>query len=151
MTVPDDVGEGEGHFSPEDPSLFGIAGWLIMPAIGFAVGPIVGVVYLIISVASFSDVEAGDRGGYALQVVVAATLLAFMIYAATRFFGRKYNAPIVIITYLVANLAVSLLFLVTGVDDARQAGKQLLRDFITAIIWIPCFLASKRVRTTFVN
>lgn len=148
---------GEGSASGVDPSLVGIGGWLVLPAIGFVVGPIVGVVGLIAALGLFSDVEAAGYGGiYTLELVVQVGLLAFLIYAATRFFGKKSNAPSVIITFLIVSLGTSVLLLIIELGAgaevfAIETGKQLVREVIGAAIWIPYFRVSKRVKATFVN
>ncbi len=134
-----------------------IGGWLVLPAIGLVLGPIISVVSLIAAMALFSDVEASGYGGiYQLELLVQLGLLAFLIYAAMRFFGKKSNAPSTIITLLIASLVASAGLLVielsAGAEEfAIESGKQLVRDVIWAAIWIPYFRVSKRVKATFVN
>lgn len=156
----DRVEATEGTVPPSsavDPKLVGIGGWLVLPAIGFVLGPIVGVVGLIAALALFSDVERAGYGGiYALELVVQVGLLAFLLYAAIRFFGKKANAPAVIITLLLVSLGTSVVLLVIELGAgakvfAIETGKQLVREVIGAAIWIPYFRVSKRVKATFVN
>ena len=153
----DQVQAGEGPAPSVDPALVGIGGWLILPAIGFVLGPIIGVVALIAAFAMFSDVEAAGYGGiYTLELLVQVGLLAFLIYAATRFFGKRSNAPSVIITLLIVSLGASVVLLIIEIGAgaevfAIETGKQLVRDVIGAAIWIPYFRVSKRVKATFVN
>ena len=140
-----------------DPRLVGIRGWLVLPAIGFVLGPIVGVVMLVVALGLYSDVAAAGHGGlYARELLVEVGLLAFLIYAATRFFGKKRNAPSTIIALLTASLVSSGLLLVIELSEgpkvfAIESGKQLVRSVISAAIWIPYFRVSKRVKATFVN
>ena len=153
----DQAETGEGTTSAVDPARVGIGGWLILPAIGFVLGPIIGVVVLIAAFAMFSDVEAAGYGGiYALEFVVHVGLLAFLIYAATRFFGKRSDAPSVIIALLIVSLGASVVLLVIELGAgaevfAIETGKQLVREVIGAAIWIPYFRVSKRVKATFVN
>ena len=148
---------GEGSASVADPSLSGIRGWLVLPAIGFVLGPIVSVVALIAALAVFSDVEAAGYGGiFALELLVQVGLLAFFIYAATRFFGKKSNAPSLIIALMLISLGASVVLLVIELGAgaelfAMETGKQLAREVSAAAIWIPYFRVSKRVKATFVN
>ncbi len=140
-----------------EPQLAGIGGWLVLPAIGFVLTPIVGVVSLIAALGRFADVAAAGYGGlYVLELVVNLGLGAFLIYAATRFFGKRSNAPSTIIALLIANLVASALLLVIGLlaateDFALESGKHLVGRIIGAALWIPYFRVSKRVKATFVN
>lgn len=140
-----------------DPKLVGIGGWLILTAIGFVLGTIIGVVGLIIALSLFSDVaDAGYGGLYALELLVDLGLLAFMIYVATRFFGKKSNAPSTIIALLIASVVTSGLLLLIELGAgaevfAIESGKHLVQSIISAAIWIPYFRKSKRVKATFVN
>ena len=140
-----------------DPKLVGIGGWLTLTAIGFVLGPIISVVGLIAAFGMFAKVaEAGFRGIYTLEIVTLIVMLAFMVYAATRFFGKKRNAPAVIITFLLVSLGTSVILLLIELTAgaevfAVETGKQLFRDAIAAAIWIPYFRVSKRVKATFLN
>jgi hypothetical protein len=137
--------------------LVGIGGWLTLPAIGFVLGPIVRVVMFVIALGLYSDVSSAGYGGiYALELLVELGLLVFLIYAATRFFGKKRNAPSTIIALLITSLVSSGLLLVielgAGAEEfAIENGKQLARSVIGAVIWIPYFRVSKRVKATFIN
>jgi Protein of unknown function (DUF2569) len=147
----------DAHVSTLDPSLAGIGGWLVLPAIGFVLGPIIGIVMLVVAVGLYGDVaDAGLGGLYALELLVDVGLLAFLIYAATRFFGKMRNAPPTIIALLIAGLVSSgvliIIELSAGAEPfAIESGKQLVRSIIAAGIWIPYFKVSKRVKATFVH
>lgn len=140
-----------------DDKLKGIGGWLILPAIGLILGPIIGVIGLFASLGMYQDVaRAGYGGVYALELIVLFGLLGFMIYAAIKFFGKKKDAPkIMIFLYsvsLVASLVLLGVELSAGAEEfAVETGKQLVRDIVAAAIWIPYFNVSKRVKATFVN
>ena len=111
----------------------------------------------VIALGLYSDVSSAGYGGiYALELLVELGLLVFLIYAATRFFGKKRNAPSTIIALLITSLVSSGLLLVielgAGAEEfAIENGKQLARSVIGAVIWIPYFRVSKRVKATFVN
>jgi|GEM_PF-1231489 len=145
--------EGE----PVDSSLAGIGGWLILPAIGLVLGPVIGLIGLGVSVSLFSDVaDAGYGGVYALEILVDLALLGAAVYAAIRFFGKKRNAPSILIGLMIAGIAVTLLLLVIqmGADAeafAMQSVKTLLGSILGAAIWIPYFRTSRRVKATFVH
>lgn len=137
--------------------LKGIGGWLILPAIGLVLGPIIGVIGLFVSLGMYEDVaRAGYGGVYALELIVLFALLAFTIYAAIKFFGKKKDSPKIIIILYSASLVASLFLLCVelsaGAEEfAVETGKQLVRDIVAAAIWIPYFNVSKRVKATFVN
>jgi hypothetical protein len=140
-----------------DEKLNGIGGWLILPAIGLVLGPIIGVIGLFASLGMYNDVaRAGYGGVYALELIVLFALLVFTIYAAIKFFGKMKDAPkIMIILYSISIFASLVLLdveLSAGDEEfAVETRKQLVRDIVTAAIWIPYFNVSKRVKATFVN
>jgi hypothetical protein len=140
-----------------DPKLVGIGGWLILPAIGFVLGPILGVVGLVMALGLYDDVaRAGFSGIYTLELLVQLVILGVMLYAATLFFGKKRNAPSVIIMLLAGSLIASVVLLVVEIGAGAEAfaaatGTQLVREAVAAAIWISYFRQSKRVKATFVN
>jgi uncharacterized membrane-anchored protein len=147
----------ESNMENVDQKYVGIGGWLILPAIGFVLGPIIGVIGLIASLGMYSDVARAGYGGiYTIEIIVIIGLLCFLLYAATLFFKKKSNAPSTIITLLIVSLVSSCVLLVielsAGAEPfAIETGKQLVREIIGAAIWIPFFRVSKRVKATFVN
>lgn len=153
------MGEQEQAVQAEavDKNLEGIGGWLILPAIGMVLGPIVGVVGLVFALGLYSRVvQAGYGGVFAVELLVGAVLLAFAIYVAVLFFRKQRKAPRMIIILLAAGLGTDLFLLVVELAASAQVFaaeslKQLVRDMIGAAIWIPYFRVSKRVKATFVN
>lgn len=147
----------ESNAETVDQKLVGIGGWLILVAIGFVLGPILGVIGLVAALGTYPDVaNAGYGGIYALEIIVIIGLLGFMLYAAILFFRKKSNAPGTIITLFIVSLVASGVLLVIELSAgaevfAVETGKQLIRDVIGAAIWIPYFRVSKRVKATFVN
>jgi hypothetical protein len=146
------------HATPVGSSLVaGIGGWLVLPAIGLGLGPIVGAVALVAALLIFADVKAAGYGAlYALELTWEASFLLLVLHAATRFFGKKRDAPSVVIRVLVVGLAGGALLLVAAVIAGApvfvtENAKQLGRDIVGAAIWIPYFRVSKRVKATFVN
>jgi len=143
--------------SEKDKKLAGIAGWLILPALGLIVGPIIGIVGLFMTLSVFKDISAAGFGGIVgFESLVAAGLLAYAIYAAVKFFGRKTEAPSIMIGLLTASLVSSVVILFVEFSAGApeffiiETVKQLFRDAIAAAIWIPYFRVSKRVEATFI-
>ena len=153
----ENVEQLESNVETVDQKLVGISGWLILPAIGFVLGPIIGVIGLVVALGMYSDVARAGYGGiYTLEILVIVGLLGFTLYAATLFFRKKSNAPGTIIMLLIVSLVASGVLLVIELSAgaevfAVETGKQLVRDVIGAAIWIPYFRVSKRVKATFVN
>lgn len=142
---------------PVDPALVGIGGWLVLPALGLILGPIVSVVLLVMAMLEYPAVQAAGFGGlFALELVVDAALIIFMLYAATRFFGKRSDAPAVMIAlYVAVPVVLAIMLAVESSQDAtlfaEQSVQQLVRSIFTALIWVPYFCVSKRVKATFVN
>ena len=153
----ENVEQLESSVETVDQKLVGIGGWLILPAIGFVLGPIIGVIGLIAALGMYSDVASASYGGiYTLEIIVIVGLLGFMVYAATLFFRKKTNAPGTIITLFIVSVVASGVLLVVELGAgaevfAVETGKQLIQEIISAAIWIPYFRVSKRVKATFVN
>ena len=147
----------EKPLSTVDPELVGIRGWLCLLAIGLVVSSILLVVMLIPALAMLPDALDGEYGVlYALDLAIKTGYCAFVIYGATRFFGKTRNAPSIIIAVLIARLVVSGLLVALGIaaglaNYAVINGGQFLASAIAAAIWIPYIRVSKRVKATFVN
>jgi hypothetical protein len=157
MAMNDTINQSESNVETADQKLVGIRGWLILPAIGFTLGLVLGVVGLIAALGLYGDVvKAGYGGIYTLEILVIFGLLGFTVYAAILFFRKKSNAPQTIITLLIVSIVASGVLLIielgAGAEPfAVETGKQLVRDIIGAAIWIPYFRVSNRVKATFVK
>lgn len=140
----------------EGPS--GINGWLLLPAIGVILSPIVQLITIIQSVQLLDDAAfvPGARG-VLLSEIAGLTLIALsFVYVAIRFFQRKHDAP----KLFIALLLITILFIL--LDSAvvsstlslpfmdASTGAALVRAVIGALIWVPYMLISARVRNTFV-
>lgn len=139
----ENVEQLESNIETADQKLVGIGGWLILPAIGFVLGLVIGVIGLIAALGMYSDVARAGYGGiYTLELIVIVGLLGFIVYATILFFRKKSNAPRTIITLLIVSLVASSVLLVIELGAGAEAfaietGKQLVRDIIGAAIWIP--------------
>ena len=140
----------ESPFAPQQ-----IGGWLVLPAIGLILGGILSVVGVFVSLGLASDLPSRYQGILALNLLFDVGIAAFLIYAAIRFFGKRRNAPATVIALMTAAVLVNgLLLAINLAADAEpfaiESGKAMVRGMIGAAIWIPYFLVSKRVKSTFV-
>jgi hypothetical protein len=131
--------------------LNGIGGWLILPAIGLVLTPIVnlGVIFGI-------DIPALNTGRYqnliSLEIIMNLVIGAAAVCLCILFFKKKAILPRCMVYYLVGNFILNLLdyFLAQG-ENLSPDPSDLGRSIIAAAIWIPYFLSSRRVKATFVN
>lgn len=147
----------------------GIGGWLILPAIGLALSPILSVVGIIQQVDLLSSSQyASAVSQYPglgplthFELLGKLVLFVFVCVVAYSFFKKKSTAPRNITSYLLAVLAFGVARFVWGLaifggDDALVLVSLLQSTNIIGLglasaIWIPYFRESKRVKATFVN
>ncbi len=141
----------------EHPELAGIKGWLVFPAVGLVIGPVISVVSLVPALSMFEDMKRAGFGGiYTTAILFDTALILFMFYAAAIFFQKKSHAPSVMIALFISGFLVPLILAGLGFSQdaepfALEYAKATARASAAAIIWIPYFLRSKRVKATFVN
>lgn len=140
-----------------DSRLAGIRGWLLLPAFWFATGPF-GQLFAVYTLLKLS--EDFDRAGVGNYLLVLALLkVGFLIYViavAVAFFQKKKGAPSSCIRFFVVLMVVSILEGVIAKHAGAEGLAQLqvgvfLQSVIYALILIPYFKRSKRVKATFVN
>ena len=90
------------------------------------------------------------------EVVVNVLLLAGSLIGLWLYFGKRRAFPRVAIALLLAGVIVPLLDLVlvhaiTSTEIAAPSVREALQGGFAAIIWIPYFIESRRVRATFVE
>ena len=129
-----------------------IAGWLVLPAFGLLLG------FgreLLEAVKLASGFIHGPSLEWGIQLAILAPWLAFSVVVGLFFFRRHRWAPYFFIAYLVGNLAFGGLYLLTHIlvpePASADAPKEMTRAFVSACIWIPYFLRSRRVKITFVR
>lgn len=129
----------------------GIGGWLLLPAIGLVLGPL-GTLFLLVGDlwALTGPSEASPRWCFIAETCINFTFCLFELFVAVAFFRRSKWAPALVIALLLVGV-------VAGAVDSvlvRFAGLQpgagsLLIDLITAAVWVPYFVFSRRVAATF--
>lgn len=156
--------------TPAEPK--GLRGWLILPAIGLFLAP------LRLAVNLMKDFWPIFRDGYWPVLTTPGTeayhplwkpLLMFEIVGNTIFilanlallfffFTKHWRFPTLFITMLALNVVfvVSDFFMgnaipaVAATNDPQSA-REMARTLAAAVVWIPYFLRSKRVKNTFVK
>jgi hypothetical protein len=140
-----------------DPKLVGISGWLILPAFSLIVGPILGVLGLVSLASELPALMGSDVFGILLlELLQGVGITLFAVIAAVRFFRKKQSAPSTMIALILVSLASEVLMaMITSGSDTEMLFtlhiEAVLQGLFSAVIWIPYFRVSKRVRATFVN
>jgi len=138
----------------------GIGGWLLLPAIGVVLVPLL----LIPTVADNIGVLRGGeltpewsalRTAVVGQTALLVGYLAFALLVAMFFFMRRAFVPRLMLVYLIATWALSLVLAawtssVLGAWPADSA-ISIVAAGVSTLVWGRYFLVSRRVRNTFVT
>lgn len=157
----------------EKPDYEGIGGWLLLPMLGMLLS-----VFLVAkdffgefvplllngSVQVLTDPASVHYNRLWMPLIVVegvSNLLLLTLPAVALFFimRRSAFAPKIaivwLITVLIVNSAITYLGsnipLIADETDGYESAGQLFRSLISAAIWIPYFLVSKRVKATFIR
>ena len=118
-----------------------IAGWLML----FAVGLVMDISVTGLKVAT--SYQAGDVGE-----IIVATVGAVVVIATTVMFFRKSRwAPWLIIGLLAFDALASVFVVAVDGEPGIAAKRRLVWATLMALVWIPYFLMSKRVKVTFIE
>ena len=157
---------------PEPPAGLALGGWLWLPGIGLFMRPWLILYPMVSNAATYfdrriwalyttpgsPDYSLGMAVLLAYDVVVNLGLVVLDVFAAFLFFKRRREAPRTMIALIAASLIVTVVglgsaYFVPGTSaaDHAQNAKGLWQNMIAALIWIPYFFTSRRVRETFVR
>lgn len=155
-----------------DDAKSGIGGWLVLPLLGLLLTP------LRIAYTLYNDMWPVFSEGYwevlttptseayhrfwatliIFEVIGNLVLILFTLAALWFFLRKSRHAPLMMIIWLVFNLAfvaadffLAELIPTLAEQSDPESVKELIRAVIGAAIWIPYFLVSKRVKATFVK
>ncbi|WP_054031011.1 DUF2569 domain-containing protein [Desulfatitalea tepidiphila] len=134
-----------------------IGGWLILPAAGLIIGPIITVIKLIPFLKILPDVIGEDIAvPFAFILILLLSGVIFMIYTATLFFRKKRKTPRIFINMLIFILCIifielAILYIIGDKWSLADFGRDMIGSIIGTIIWIRYFQVSKRVKATFIN
>jgi hypothetical protein len=135
-----------------------IGSWLILPAIGVCLSPfMLGTdIYSIFLTESFwLQSSVGLNVLIGVEILVNIAMFTLSILVLVLFFQRRSSLPrIISIAYLIYFLiplldllAVNLILPDQGMADGTL--KIIVRNFIAALVWIPIFNLSEKVKNTF--
>lgn len=145
-----------------------IGGWLILPAIGLLLTPIVILIQILQDDPFNRNTWTGlgnlSANSIELSVIYGAELfynfmfIAFTILLLVLFFKKRSSLPKLIIIFYAMSFVIPILDLLLvetvapdqlSSSDKAFSYKEIGRSFFRAVIWIPYFLVSKRVKSTF--
>ena len=156
--------------SPNTPS--GLGGWLVLPILGLLVAPFALGALLLTTYGPIFDsggwdflTTPGSEYYHPLwapllifEIAGNFGLLVFSIILLVFFFQKNAAAPKAMIAFLIINFLFVTIDLIAAdfipmvsestEDDAMEG---VVRAGISALIWIPYFLRSKRVKNTFIH
>ena len=158
--------------SNDENSISNIGGWLILFAIGLVLYPVQTTVALItelipaITSPNWSVLTSPASPGYhplwaPLVIVELVGNVCFLIYAICLiicFFQRRKYVPKLTILFLITNLIfvcfdyyLTHFIIIRASSLNLDAIINLARSVVACMIWVPYFIYSKRVRSTFVK
>jgi hypothetical protein len=149
--------------SAADAGPIGIRGWLILPAIGMFLNPlgyILSTVMLWSIAMKVRTTPGAANWALSIRIVAGMTVLfvIYQLYTAVLFFSKKASAPAAVIFVYVGNILMSFASIwvlrpILQYDEVNPSAiwRGMLRSLVIALIWIPYFRTSKRVKRTFVN
>lgn len=149
----------------------GIGGWLYLVAVGVCLTPIRIAAETMRGLRPFEPVTwhavttPGTRAYHPLfgplivgELVTNAALLIWAGALAYLFFAKRRSFPIVMIAFLIArvvfqaaDLGVALMIPATAASIGPGTYAALAAGVLVALIWVPYFLTSRRVKATFVR
>jgi hypothetical protein len=144
--------------APVEPK--GIAGWLILPALGTFLSPLAaayGALEILSGLGntSISALPPGVVPFVVAEVIFNLGLMAGWIVAIVKMLKHKRSYPRLYVSLLLVTAVGSLgdLAIAAGLLDSQLGPEQvkpLIRTTISLVIWGPYMFKSKRVRNTFV-
>lgn len=162
------------NFDPEPHAHFEekpIGGWLILPAIGLVLTPLVVLVQILgenpMNQNTWSALyQLNSDASIALPVLYGAEqlynylFLIFSILLIVLFFKKRTSLPKLMIIFYAVSVVIPILDHILmevlapnllSEADARASYAEMSKNFVRSAIWIPYFLLSDRVKHTFVK
>jgi len=138
-------------------ALYGIRGWLIIPAIGLILAPLKSAIMLVLGLLILKTVQPDllSKSLLWFNGLIDIAMILATIIVAVLFFSRRRVAVKAIIALLTASIVANIFQLMINTilfNEILDASvKSVLHACVFAAIWIPYFIRSKRVKNTFVE
>jgi len=151
----------------------GIGGWLIVPALGLIITPFrIGLQFYLdllppLTPERWSAVTHPDSADYhplwgpliAFEVIAAAAFFIFTLWLLWLFFTKSKRVPRLVIIWLALLPAIQVagyllaaqIPAITAQPFGPEEAKEIVLSIINAVIWIPYFIRSRRVKNTFIE
>ncbi|MFL5321678.1 MAG: DUF2569 family protein [Myxococcaceae bacterium] len=127
--------------------VYGIGGWLLIPAIGL----VLNLLSLLWAVPVSLRLMFGFGIGGTLMGLFTLAAMAVGAAAAVFFFQKKRLTPKLMIAYYGLGAMGAIIGLMTGFGIGGIRGGGVIYSFVWPAVWIPYFLLSQRVKSTFTN
>lgn len=151
----------------------GISGWLVLPALGLVIAPFrMGFQFYrdmlpALTLETWNSLTNSSSAVYhpllgpliVFEVTVSLALFVYTLWLLWLFFNKSQRVPRLFIIWFVLLAATQIidLLLVNQIPAAAnqptdlESIKDVTRSIISAAIWIPYFMISKRVKNTFIE
>jgi len=127
----------------------GIAGWLIIPAIGLILSPVKSIVMLIMGISAIQSLTPeliGDMRFWLLCLIDVAMIIAAIVVAIFFFKGLRIAIRAIIIL-MIASIVATIIEAFLNISMFGEADfetiKPIIHTCVFGAIWIPYFLKSK--------
>jgi hypothetical protein len=143
-----------------DRGLTGIGGWLILPAIGLAIGPFVALFglaacFFLLFGSNGQELIANKPGiepVIVFEIVMDLVFVVALILLNVLFYTKRKAFPKLMIMFYGLQFVLILAdHLMAAPFTPDSSPLTVIRSFVICAIWIPYFLQSRRVKLTFVN
>ena len=144
--------------TPIQSDVAGIGGWLILPAIGMILGPLIQALATV-GLWLLSGLPAAQRIAGSLKILafISGAFLLYRLYTAVLFFSKKRSAPAAVIGVYIGGILFDVAggaMFQSGNAKSSASSTPWVSPWpwtIGTAVWILYFLRSERVRATFVR
>jgi len=133
----------------------GIAGWLIIPAIGLVLAPVKSIAGSFIGISMIKSAMPelmSDPRLWIIMLIDVVMIIAFIIVAVF-FFKKRRFAVRAIIGLMIASIIANFVQAILNTSLFKEVDVEIIKPVIHACvfgaIWIPYFIRSVRVKNTF--